>query len=182
MPKWTSVVLVVCITNAFTLLIYSSFQFENTYLNSNPAMRIKIPQPILQDTNEQSIQTGRVIQSVDVFEPQNKNNAIVENMFAKRKTHIDEYCSERKKHPSEPFTDDPTKLLVLSDRRIVWCPVFKAGSSTWLSIMVDLSSKSQVNLVFQNWESTKVDYVFSTYPHHAEGLVNPKVHGLKNRN
>ena len=65
-------------------------------------------------------------------------------LFTKRKEHLDHQCEIKKSNPVEPFINDPSHLLVLPDRNVVWCPVFKAGSSTWLSIILDLSSGSKV--------------------------------------
>ena len=77
-----------------------------------------------------------------------KNSNDLKNLFTKRKQNIDKVCAYKKSHPTEPFINDPTHLLVLQDRNVAWCPVFKAGSSTWLTIILDLSSVSEVRYVF----------------------------------
>ena len=81
-------------------------------------------------------------------ETKTKNSNDLKNLFTKRKQNIDKVCAYKKAHPTEPFINDPTHLLVLQDRNVAWCPVFKAGSSTWLTIILDLSSVSEVRDVF----------------------------------
>ena len=66
------------------------------------------------------------------------------SLFKKRKENLEETCEKIKKNPREPFVNDPSHLFVLQDRGISWCPVFKAGSSTWLAFTLELSSKSEV--------------------------------------
>ena len=66
------------------------------------------------------------------------------SLFKKRKENLEETCEKIKKNPREPFVNDPSQLFVLQDRGISWCPVFKAGSSTWLAFTLELSSKSEV--------------------------------------
>ena len=110
---------------------------------------------------------GRVIQSLNEDQsqefptplPRHNTPEDVRLLFTKRKEHLDHQCEIKKSNPVEPFINDPSHLLVLPDRNVVWCPVFKAGSSTWLSIILDLSSVSKVcflvptpigpNIIFQ---------------------------------
>ena len=133
MPKCANVVALVVVTNILTIAIFTSFR--------NSVTRNEILQPLPQPGQlNQVVQTGRVIQAVMEKEP----NSI--DLFEKRQERIDSYCAYKKEHPSGPFTNDPSKLFVLKDRHLVWCPVFKAGSSTWLSTLVDLSSKSKVKI------------------------------------
>ena len=95
---------------------------------------------------------GRVIQSLNEDQsqefptplPSHNSPEDVRQLFTKRKAHLDHQCEIKKSNPVEPFINDPSHLLVLPDRNVVWCPVFKAGSSTWLSIILDLSSVSKV--------------------------------------
>ena len=95
---------------------------------------------------------GRVIQSLNEDQsqefptplPSHNSPEEVKKLFTKRKKHLDHKCEIKKSNPVEPFINDPSHLLVLPDRNVVWCPVFKAGSSTWLSIILDLSSVSKV--------------------------------------
>lgn len=59
-------------------------------------------------------------------------------VFAQRRHLVDDKCQASK----QSKTFDPSKLFVLKDRHVEWCPVFKAGSSTWLSALVELSNHS----------------------------------------
>jgi len=111
------------------------------------------PQPNQLSSNS-VIQTGRVIQSV--IEDNSQQLAVASttvvskveetkpfvSIFQKRKQILNEVCEQTKKNPREPLVNDPSHLFILQDRGISWCPVFKAGSSTWLAFTLELSSKS----------------------------------------
>ena len=77
------------------------------------------------------------------------------DLFVKRKQNIAWYCEFKKTLTNKTLTNDQMFnwntqfLLVLKDRNLAWCPVFKAGSSTWLTILLDLSSVSAVSLYFE---------------------------------
>ena len=66
------------------------------------------------------------------------------DLFVKRKQKIAHHCKWKKIHTKEALINDPSHLMVLKDRNLAFCPVFKAGSSTWLTILLDLSSISEV--------------------------------------
>ena len=36
-------------------------------------------------------------------------------------------------------------MFVLKERKLAWCPIFKGGTSKWLTLLFDLSSKSKVS-------------------------------------
>ena len=109
-----------------------NFLDNNENSNNNPGNPMKSSQT----TTESNVETKA------------KNSNDLKNLFTKRKRNIDKVCAYKKSHPTEPFINDPTHLLVLQDRNVAWCPVFKAGSSTWLTIILDLSSVSEVRDVF----------------------------------
>ena len=109
-----------------------NFLDDNEDSNNNPGNPMKSSQT----TTESNVETKA------------KNSNDLKNLFTKRKRNIDKVCAYKKSHPTEPFINDPTHLLVLQDRNVAWCPVFKAGSSTWLTIILDLSSVSEVRDVF----------------------------------
>ena len=75
------------------------------------------------------------------------------DLFVKRKQNIAQYCEFKKTLTKEVLTNDPSHLMVLKDRNLAWCPVFKAGSSTWLTILLDLSSVSEVKFRAQPFTS-----------------------------
>ena len=132
MPKCANVVALVVVTNILTIAIFTSFHYQISYRNE---MVQPLPQP---GQLNPVVQTGRVIQAVMEKEP------VEADLFEKRQERIESYCAYKKEHPSGPFTNDPSHLFVLKERNVVWCPVFKAGSSTWLSTLVDLSDKPKV--------------------------------------
>ena len=69
-----------------------------------------------------------------------KKSNDLSDLFVKRKQKI------AKMHTNVALTNDPSHLMVLKDRNLAFCPVFKAGSSTWLTILLDLSSISEVKV------------------------------------
>ena len=156
MPKCANVVILVIATNVLTITLFTAIRYEKSSTNTFTQIQ-PLPQPN-QLSSLLSIQTGRVIQSVkdtaEDFDSSNNNNNLQSKEedvdFDKRKQIMDNFCQFKKKNPSEPLTNDPTHLFVLQDRGVAWCPVFKAGSSTLFSTLVDLSSRTQV--IFLNGE------------------------------
>ena len=55
----------------------------------------------------------------------------------KRVKKVEEFCKV-KTNPGQTIRN----LLVLKERNLVWCPVYKSGSSAWMKILVHLSNKS----------------------------------------
>ena len=56
---------------------------------------------------------------------------------------VEEFCET---HHKKATTIGKAKaihnLLVLKERNLVWCPVYKAGTSAWMTYLVHLSKKS----------------------------------------
>ena len=75
-----------------------------------------------------------------------KKSNDLSDLFVKRKQKIAQHCAWKKMHTNVALTNDPSHLMVLKDRNLAFCPVFKAGSSTWLTILLDLSSISEVKV------------------------------------
>ena len=50
---------------------------------------------------------------------------------------VEEFCNSRNN-----IACRVDHLLVLKERNLVWCPVYKSGSSAWMKILVHLSNKS----------------------------------------
>ena len=162
MPKCANVVVLVILTNVLTLTIYSTIKYEHIpYLSNFPISEDSqtqntqpLPQPNQLSNSNQVIQTGRVIQSFKERDEtstsstngitSSKSDAMSE-LFESRQKVMKNACVDIKKNRREIFVNDPSHLFVLQDRGIAWCPVFKAGSSTWLSTILELSSKSTVS-------------------------------------
>ncbi len=164
MPKCTNVVLLVIATNVLSLTILSSLHFQSlpdlSHFTMSSVLQLKMPVPQPNQlsnppplvTAGQILQTGRMIQSVIENNKHSLETTLMpassqddlDATFQSRKQNMEAVCAEKKRHPTQPFVIDPAKLFVLQDRGIVWCPVFKAGSSTWLSTILELSSKSKV--------------------------------------
>ena len=72
---------------------------------------------------------------------------VKESYFERRRTHLKTVCEEVKTSgenlplpmPNSWFAF-PSNLLVLKERNLVWCPVYKAATSTWMSYLVQFSS------------------------------------------
>ena len=60
------------------------------------------------------------------------------DMFEKRVKVVKDFCSSKIDRKGSAIGN----LLVLKERNLVWCPVYKAGSSTWMKYLVHLSLKS----------------------------------------
>jgi len=165
MPKCANVVVLVILTNVLTLTIYSTIKYEHIpYLSNFPISEDSqtqntqpLPQPNQLSNSNQVIQTGRVIQSFKERDEtstsstngitSSKSDAMSE-LFESRQKVMKNACVDIKKNRREIFVNDPSHLFVLQDRGIAWCPVFKAGSSTWLSTILELSSKSTAEKEF----------------------------------
>ena len=161
MPKCANVVILVILTNILTLTIYSTVKYENLpNFSAFPGIEpgtsatklAPLPQPNQLSNSMPSIQTGRVIQSfkddTSLTTMKSKTLDSTELMFENRRELIKNACIDMRKSHREPFVNDPSHLFILQDRAIAWCPVFKAGSSTWLSTILELSSKSQVRSLY----------------------------------
>ena len=85
------------------------------------------------------------VANLNSTEIEKKSNDL-SDIFVKRKQKIAQHCNWKKTHTKEVLINDPSHLMVLKDRNLAFCPVFKAGSSTWLTILLDLSSISEVKV------------------------------------
>jgi len=118
-------------------------QVKNSNHPGNPVKSVVKNNVNFLDNNQNSNNDPGNPMKSSKTETKTKNSNDLKNLFTKRKQNIDKVCAYKKSHPTEPFINDPTHLLVLQDRNVAWCPVFKAGSSTWLTIILDLSSVSE---------------------------------------
>ena len=78
-------------------------------------------------------------------EDQNSSFIQPKDIFAKRRMDIQNYCNHL---TNKPKTIDnltrlpyPSQFVVLKERQLVWCPVYKSGSSSWCTYLVRLSNK-----------------------------------------
>ena len=144
MRKSVNIVLRIIITIVLIITLFSAIQHEKSFTQIQP---LALPQP-----NQLSPLVAipnmilSVIDTADEFDNYNNSNLFEEEHidFHKRKQIIDNFCQIKKRDHSIPFGFDPKHLFVLQDRGVAWCPVFKAGTTTMLSTLVDLSSKTKV--------------------------------------
>ena len=73
-------------------------------------------------------------------------------IFQTRKNHIIDYCKTLNTNGTKPKISDnltqfphPRQFLVLKEKQLVWCPVYKASSSTWMTFLAHLSNRSNKN-------------------------------------
>ena len=131
MSRWT-VILLIVITNIITLAIYNI-----SFKNSCEKLKINV------------IQSSTTYDDEDLtLEHQEPNLAGDKktNLFTERKQNIGKIC-ENFNDDFEPYIFNPEHLVVLQDRQVSWCPIFKAGSSTWMNIILDLSTIPKVYYV-----------------------------------
>lgn len=81
------------------------------------------------------------ILSAKKLEPSAKS-PMNESIFLERREKIRSICElEVPKDKAVPKLD---QILVLKSHKLAWCPVFKAGSSTWISILLKIADQDLV--------------------------------------
>ncbi len=178
MNRCAQVTVIILVVNTLTLFLFNRTQHYYNYAETHaggmpviglPTSAQQQPQQLQQQLTESP---GRRLSRSDLFivpppKPYQLNASAFASPVARflraneqRKTAVDLHCAQLKKRPREPFSNDPAKLFVLQDRKLTWCPIFKAGSSTWLSLIFDLSTKPEVwhsnfqTMLYQIVEST----------------------------
>ena len=132
MSRWT-VILLIIITNIITLVLYNI-----SLKNSCQKAKLDV------------IQTAKLYEEdltlVEQHHHQEPNLAGDKktSLFTERKQNIEKIC-ENFNDDFQPYIFNPEHLVVLQDRKVTWCPVFKAGSSTWMNIILDLSTIPEVS-------------------------------------
>ena len=64
------------------------------------------------------------------------------DIFQRRIKFVDEFCSMKIDSTVKEKEPKVGRLLVLKERNLVWCPVYKAGTSAWKAYLVAISQKS----------------------------------------
>ena len=64
------------------------------------------------------------------------------SIFEQRQKRVKTFC-DLKQNQNFWYQNEAEHLFVLKERNLVWCPIYKAGSSTWMNLMIDLSTKSK---------------------------------------
>lgn len=65
-------------------------------------------------------------------------------LMKERRSLLQWRCGEMRDSDEERFSYNFHNLFVLESRSVVWCPVFKASSSNWMSNLFEMSSLSEV--------------------------------------
>ena len=132
MSRWT-VILLIIITNIITLVLYNI-----SLKNSCQKAKLDV------------IQTAAILYEEDLtlveqhHQEPNLAGDKKTSLFTERKQNIEKIC-ENFNDDFQPYIFNPEHLVVLQDRKVTWCPVFKAGSSTWMNIILDLSTIPEVS-------------------------------------
>ena len=70
-----------------------------------------------------------------------KQMELFRRLMKERREVVREGCQEMATHKGSPYagkTYNYQNVVVMKSRDIVWCPVFKASSSTWLTYLLDI--------------------------------------------
>ena len=59
--------------------------------------------------------------------------------FEARTKRVDQFCEVWKQNRNV-INFNLDNLLILKERNLLWCPVYKAGTSTWMRYLVELSN------------------------------------------
>ena len=113
------------------------------------------------------------------------------NIMKKRVQNIHEVCQRMKL--SEAYSSVPTRLFILKENNILYCPVFKAASSTWINIMLELANDKIAKKQLVQKSTTKdlierakiagiYEELFTLDSLNSEGQYHSKFSGFPNKN
>ena len=66
-----------------------------------------------------------------------------EDLMERRRARVTSGCSEMRQRGIAP-TKNFRNIIVMKEKEVVWCPVFKAASSTWIKYLFETSSLTEV--------------------------------------
>ena len=69
----------------------------------------------------------------------NKNNEAFEDLMASRRMRVSDECNGMKAAQNVRFSYNFGHLFVYREQHVVFCPVFKAATSTWFQLMVEMA-------------------------------------------
>ena len=112
------------------------------------------------DEDKKFLKTGEThtIESAKATEAKDvKNHDMYKtlNIFKERKMQVQNYCSSLQ-NPPRMVNSSPKQMLVLKERRLVWCPVYKAGTSTWMTYLAQLSTKPNKSPLLEKYHALKL--------------------------
>lgn len=82
------------------------------------------------------------------------------NLMHRRSNRIRQYCDAKFQGLTPyPSVSDVLHLFALEKRGFIWCPVFKAASSTWLEYVVALSKVKLPRKLKNQWPIEKAKFV-----------------------
>ena len=118
---------------------------DEYYVNEYEGENVKFKSNILSDSPNLTVQNDKQRrhyrrQMLDIQElrvPKQLSKSKFQDIMKKRIQNIHEVCQRMKL--SEAYSSVPTRLFILKENNILYCPVFKAASSTWINIMLELA-------------------------------------------
>ena len=94
---------------------------------------------------ENEIKWDGIYEPTDVSRTQLKDQAMIQEIMATRRNLIMEKCKERtsqKLPPASTRTKVSTRLIHMPSKNVIWCPVYKSSTSSWLTYLLDISGLS----------------------------------------
>ena len=84
--------------------------------------------------------TQNLKESKNIVEPSKTAVKPSQSILKQRAQNLKNLCSKKNLHQKHTF---PNELFVLKERNLAYCAVPKAGTSTWMTYLLDLSVKPQ---------------------------------------
>ena len=84
--------------------------------------------------------TQNLKESKNIVEPSKTIVKPSQSILKQRAQNLKNLCSKKNLHQKHTF---PYELFVLKERNLAYCAVPKAGTSTWMTYLLDLSAKPQ---------------------------------------
>ena len=84
--------------------------------------------------------TQNLKESKNIVEPSKTAVKPSQSILKQRAQNLKNLCSKKNLHQKHTF---PNELFVLKERNLAYCAVPKAGTSTWMTYLLDLSAKPQ---------------------------------------
>ena len=78
-------------------------------------------------------------------------------IFEERRIRVQNYCNSLQNPPKMP-NNYPSQLLVLKERKLVWCPSYKAGTSTWMTYLAQLSNRPDKNQLVEKYHAINLGH------------------------
>ena len=126
----------------------------NTTKDAHEHLEIKETQTIEPVETKEAKDVMKVQEPKTIEDQENKKTL---NMFEDRKNQVQNYCISIR-NPPKMVSSYPQQLLVLKERQLVWCPVYKAGTSTWMTYLAQLSTKPNKSQLVKKYHAIELGH------------------------